>query len=131
MELEKILEKNKKSLLRKCFVDQNGNVYTTNEYEMHEMLAMKICDAKGWIDWNNYYDSAEEYLIHMKAFIKVANYEEYECAFHYVAISKKHEKTKKIRKTANFISDILGVEILLEEDPRSINKSTKYIEDSR
>ena len=122
MELDKILEKDKRELLRKCFVDQHGNVYTTNEYEM---LAMKICDAKGWIDWNNYYDSAAEFLMHMKAFIKVANYEECECGFHYVAISKKHEKTKKIRKTANFIADILGVEILLEEDPRSIEGSRK------
>ena len=61
MKIEEILEKNQKYLLKKCFIDSDGNVYTANEYCMHEMLAMRICESNGW-DWYNYFNKAEKYL---------------------------------------------------------------------
>lgn len=123
MEIDEIFEKNKKELLRKCFVDQYGNVYSTNENGMHEMLAMKICEAKGWSDWINYYDLAEAFLLHRKGYIKVANYEDFGDEFHYVLISKNHEKNKNIKENAEFIAKMLGVKFMTEEDLRSVDNS--------
>lgn len=123
MEIDEVIEKNKKELLRKCFIDKYGNVYSTGMNGLHEMLAMKICEAKGWSDWINYYDLAEAFLIHKKGFIKVANYEDFGDEFHYVSISKNFEKNKEIMKNANFISDMLRLEIIPEEDLRGIDNS--------
>lgn len=115
MKIEEILEKNQKYLLKKCFIDSDGNVYIANEYCMHEMLAMRICESNGW-DWYNYFNKAEDYLIHHKAYIKVADYGEFGYEFHYVALSSKFKRTKKIRKTAKFVAEILRVQIIYEEE---------------
>ena len=115
MLIEKVLEEDKRAL-KKSFVDLDGCVYVTGDYGMHELLALTICRSKGWIDWNNYFDKAEDYLIHNKAFIKVADYEEFGYAFHYVSFSSKFLKIKKIRRLAELIARSLKIQIIYEEE---------------
>jgi len=112
MKIEEILEK-KRSLLSKSFVDIDGNVYSTNS--LHEMLAIEICEKKGW-DWQNYYNYATDYLLYHKAFIKIANYDGCTGDFHYVSFAIKFKKTKRIRRLAEFIADSLKLKIFYEEE---------------
>ena len=123
MEIDEVFQKNKKEMLKKCFIDKYGYVYSTGMNGMHEMLAMKICEAKGWNDWINYYDLAEGFLLHRKGFIKVADYEDFGDEFHYVLISENYKKNKQIKKNAEFIANMLGVKFMTEEDLRRVDNS--------
>ena len=121
MEIDEVFEKKKKEMLRKCFIDKYGYVYSTGIYGMHASLAEQICESKGWVDWNNYYDLAEAFLLHKKGFIKVANYEDFGDEFHYVLVSENYKKNKDIIKNAEFIAKMLGVKIMTEEDLRNVD----------
>ena len=112
MQIEEVLEKNR-TLLSKSFVDSNGKVYHTNS--LHEMLAIEICEKKGW-DWQNYYNYATDYLLYHQAFIKIANYDGCEGDFHYVSFDIKLRKNKRIRRLAEFIADSLKLKIFYEEE---------------
>ena len=128
---EKIIKEDKINLLRKCYIDQDGNVYPISENQMHYLISEKICDSKGWGNWKDYYDTAEDFLLHNKAFIKVADYEEYGYGYHFVAISKKNIKAKKLRKIVEAIQSKISVEVILEEDPKNRTNPRKFINDYR
>lgn len=131
MEEERVVKEDRLDLLRKCYIDQDGNVYPINENQMHYLISEKICEKEGWSNWKDDYDTAEDFLLHCKAFIKVADYEEYGYGYHFVAISKKNIKAKKLRKIIKFIQEKLGVEVILEEEPKNRNNPRKFLNDYR
>ena len=95
--------------------------YPVGENQIHYMIAEQICAEEGWNSWSENYRSAEDYLLHERAFIKVADYfgvcDE---NFKFVAISENFPEEFQVY--VDHIQKMLGVEVSVIEDPKKNNK---------
>lgn len=91
----------------KFFVDQSGEIYSTDD--LHERLAREICEEKNW-KWNlPGICSAVDFLLKKKGFIKGSNYGE--SYFRYVAMSINFSSNKHVVENAEYISQIFNLRI--------------------
>lgn len=117
---EKKLEKLEK--LGNAYIDYaNNKYYPVENYEMHYMIANKICDKEGWKNLEDY-GNAEQYLLHKEGFIKVYKYCPVgEDEFHYLAFSENFSEI--LGETVEVLKEKLGLEVIVEKDPKSKEKN--------
>lgn len=116
---ETVKEKNRDSSKKGYICYGNEEFYPVGENGTYYMVAEQICNKNKWNDWKKYYGTAEDYLLHKEAFIKVEKcLDGCEEEFNYVAFSENF--SEELEEFVNRIQKRYGVkEVFLEKDPKN------------
>lgn len=110
MKFNDVLEKDK-SLLTKCFLGPDQEVYPLKQFEWYEIKAQNICEENHW-DWKQTSKTAVKYLLHEKGFIEIGNIDEFCDPYSYLSISEKfREQEVKVK----IIAKMLDVKVFWEK----------------